>query len=186
MRNHVKLGIFLRVRYFAVDTGHGLGKSLGDCRPALPKGWKYQMVNLIPTKLTGYVNHQGGIESAPTQAPFKQIPAPSFLWVSSLASAVQWLRRYTSSPKVPSSNPGAIQFFFFKKMYTGGENIFILTLCHQIHVWIMILLLSHSNFEKKNSEKFFWTFFLDFFFRIFFGNFFSENFFLEFFLWKSF
>ena len=44
MRNHVKLGIFLRVRYFAVDTGHGLGKSLGDCRPALPKGWKYQMV----------------------------------------------------------------------------------------------------------------------------------------------
>ena len=73
------------------------------------------LFNLIPTKLTGYVNHQGGIESAPTQVPFKQIPAPSFLWVSSLASAVQWLRRYTSSPKVPSSNPGAIQFFFSRK-----------------------------------------------------------------------
>ena len=27
-----------------VDTGYGLGGSLGDCRPALPKGWKYQMV----------------------------------------------------------------------------------------------------------------------------------------------
>ena len=42
--NHVKLGVSLRGRYFVVDTGYGLGRSLGDCRPALPKGRKYQMV----------------------------------------------------------------------------------------------------------------------------------------------
>ena len=27
-----------------VDAGYGLGRSLGDCRPAMPKGQKYQMV----------------------------------------------------------------------------------------------------------------------------------------------
>ena len=27
-----------------VDTGYGLGRSLGDCIPASPKGRKYQMV----------------------------------------------------------------------------------------------------------------------------------------------
>ena len=27
-----------------VDAGYGLGRSLGDCRPALPKGRKDQMV----------------------------------------------------------------------------------------------------------------------------------------------
>ena len=41
VRNHVKLGVFL---YCVVDTGYGLGGSLGDCRPALPKVQKYQMV----------------------------------------------------------------------------------------------------------------------------------------------
>ena len=35
---------FLRILYCEVDTGYGLGGSLGDCRPALPKGRKYQMV----------------------------------------------------------------------------------------------------------------------------------------------
>ena len=44
VRNHVKLGVSLRVLYCVVDTGYGLGRSLGDCRPALPKGRKYQMV----------------------------------------------------------------------------------------------------------------------------------------------
>ena len=44
VRNHVKLGISLRVLYCVVDTVYWLGRSLGDCRPALPKGWKYQMV----------------------------------------------------------------------------------------------------------------------------------------------
>ena len=44
MRNHVKLGISLRVLYCVVDAGYGLGRSLGDCRPALLKGPKYQMV----------------------------------------------------------------------------------------------------------------------------------------------
>jgi hypothetical protein len=38
MRYHVKLGLSLRVLYCVVDTGYGLGRSLGDCRPALPKG----------------------------------------------------------------------------------------------------------------------------------------------------
>ena len=38
LRNHVKLGVSLRVLYCAVDTDYGLGKSLGDCRSALPKG----------------------------------------------------------------------------------------------------------------------------------------------------
>ena len=42
--NHVKLGVFLSILYCVVDTGYGLGGSLGDCRPALPKGRKYQMV----------------------------------------------------------------------------------------------------------------------------------------------
>ena len=44
MRNHVKLGVSLRVLYCVVDTGYGLGRFLGDCRPALLKGRKYQMV----------------------------------------------------------------------------------------------------------------------------------------------
>ena len=42
--NHVKLGGSLRVLYCVVDTGYGLGRSLGGCRPALLKGQKYQMV----------------------------------------------------------------------------------------------------------------------------------------------
>ena len=33
-----------RVLYCVVDTGYGLGRSLGDCRLALPKGRKYQLV----------------------------------------------------------------------------------------------------------------------------------------------
>ena len=44
VRNHVKLGISLRVLYCVVNTGYGLGRSLGDCRPALQKGRKYQVV----------------------------------------------------------------------------------------------------------------------------------------------
>ena len=44
VRNHVKLGVSPRIFYFVVDTGYGLGGSLGDCRPALPKGRKHQMV----------------------------------------------------------------------------------------------------------------------------------------------
>ena len=34
VRNHVKLGVSLRGRYFVVDTGYGLGRYLGDYRPA--------------------------------------------------------------------------------------------------------------------------------------------------------
>ena len=44
VRNHVKLGVSLRVLYCVVDTGYGLGRSLVDYRPALLKGQKYQMV----------------------------------------------------------------------------------------------------------------------------------------------
>ena len=40
--NHV--GVSPRALYCVVDTSYGLGRSLGDCRPALPKGRKYQMV----------------------------------------------------------------------------------------------------------------------------------------------
>ena len=109
----------------------------------------YGPINLIPTKVMGYVNHQEGVESAPTQVPFKQIHSPSFLQVTSLASAVQWLRRWTSNSKVPSSNPGANQIFFSRK-------------CTLL-----------SNFKKKRRNFFFWIFFVEFFF----GNFFSEIFF---------
>jgi hypothetical protein len=38
VRNHVKLGVSIRILYCVVDTGYGLGGPLGDCRPALPKG----------------------------------------------------------------------------------------------------------------------------------------------------
>jgi hypothetical protein len=44
VRNHVKLGVSPRILYYVLDTGYGLCGSLGDCRPALPKGQKYQMV----------------------------------------------------------------------------------------------------------------------------------------------
>jgi hypothetical protein len=56
VRNHVKLdiclfvmnfnsrGFSLRVLYCVVDTGYGLGRSVGDCRPALLEGQKFQMV----------------------------------------------------------------------------------------------------------------------------------------------
>ena len=40
--NHV--GVFPRALYCVVDSTYGLGRSLGHCRPALPKGRKYQMV----------------------------------------------------------------------------------------------------------------------------------------------
>ena len=40
VHNHVKQ----EVLYCVVDAGYGLGRSLGDCRPALPKDRKYQMV----------------------------------------------------------------------------------------------------------------------------------------------
>ena len=51
--NHVKLESWFvmnfnswvfspRVLYCVVDTGYGVGSSLGDYRPALPKGRKYQ------------------------------------------------------------------------------------------------------------------------------------------------
>ena len=61
VRNHVKLeirwfvmnfnsgGFSLRVLYCVVDTGYGLGRSLGDCRPALLEGRKCQMVT-TPTE----------------------------------------------------------------------------------------------------------------------------------------
>ena len=41
--NHIKLVVSLRVLYCVVDTGYGLGRYLGDCRPALTKGRKYQI-----------------------------------------------------------------------------------------------------------------------------------------------
>ena len=56
VRNHVKLEICmfvmnfnsgefsLGVLYCVLDTGYELGRSLGDCRPALPEGQKYQTV----------------------------------------------------------------------------------------------------------------------------------------------
>ena len=37
LHNHIKLGVSLRVLYCVVDTGYGLGRSLGDCRPVLSK-----------------------------------------------------------------------------------------------------------------------------------------------------
>ena len=40
--NHV--GVSPRALYCVVDTSYGLGRSLRHCRPALPKGRKYQMV----------------------------------------------------------------------------------------------------------------------------------------------
>ena len=44
LHNHVKTGGFSKDLVLVVDTGYGLGRSLGDCKPALPKGRKYQMV----------------------------------------------------------------------------------------------------------------------------------------------
>ena len=41
-KNHV--GVSPRALHCVVDTSYGLGRSLGHCRPALPKGRKYQMV----------------------------------------------------------------------------------------------------------------------------------------------
>ena len=42
--NHV--GVSPRALYCVVDTSYGLGRSLGNRRPALPKGRKYQMVKI--------------------------------------------------------------------------------------------------------------------------------------------
>ena len=53
VRNHVKLMRIINSRrglfkgtalYCMVDTSYGIGRSLWECRPALPKGRKYQMV----------------------------------------------------------------------------------------------------------------------------------------------
>ena len=53
VRNHVKLGVSLRIVYCVLDTGYGLGGSLGDCRPALPKDRKYQMVKKLRATVGG-------------------------------------------------------------------------------------------------------------------------------------
>ena len=50
VKNHVKLEVPLRVLYCVVDTSNGLGRSLGDCIPTLPKGRKYQMVKTHSSK----------------------------------------------------------------------------------------------------------------------------------------
>ena len=42
--NTLNQGFSLRILYCVVDIGYGLGRYLGDYRPALPKGRKYQMV----------------------------------------------------------------------------------------------------------------------------------------------
>ena len=39
-----------------VDTSYGLGRYLGDCRPALPEGRKYQMVK---TQTESHVRRSG-------------------------------------------------------------------------------------------------------------------------------
>ena len=51
MRNHVKLMHVINSRrgfskgtVLWVDTSYGLGRFLGDCRPALSKDQKYQIV----------------------------------------------------------------------------------------------------------------------------------------------
>ena len=67
VHNHVKLeirlfvtnfksgGFSLKVVYCVVDTGYGLDRSLGNCRPTLPEGWKYQMVKTqTESHLWGY------------------------------------------------------------------------------------------------------------------------------------
>ena len=47
IHNHVKIGVSLMALYCVVDTGYGLGRSLRDCRSALLKGPKYQMVRTL-------------------------------------------------------------------------------------------------------------------------------------------
>ena len=62
MRNHVKLEICLFVMNFnsgevfnrVVETGCGLGRSLGDCRTAVPEEWKYQMVKTQTESMIGW------------------------------------------------------------------------------------------------------------------------------------
>ena len=44
VHNLVKLTC--KVMCCVVDTRYGLGRSLGDCRPALPNGQKYQMAKI--------------------------------------------------------------------------------------------------------------------------------------------
>ena len=39
-----RVGGSLRILYYVVNSGYGLGGSLGDFRPALPKSRKYQIV----------------------------------------------------------------------------------------------------------------------------------------------
>ena len=36
----IKPGVSPRILYSVVDTGYGVGGSLVNCRPALPKGFK--------------------------------------------------------------------------------------------------------------------------------------------------
>ena len=51
--NHVKLGVSPRILYCVVDTGYGLGRFLGDCRPALLKGQKYKWLKHILRAILG-------------------------------------------------------------------------------------------------------------------------------------
>jgi hypothetical protein len=44
MHVSIHVGVSPSALFCVVDTSYGLGRSLGDCRPGLPKGRKYQMV----------------------------------------------------------------------------------------------------------------------------------------------
>ena len=39
MLNHIKLGVSPRIQYCVVDTGYGLGGSLGDCQKVESTKW---------------------------------------------------------------------------------------------------------------------------------------------------
>ena len=90
--NHVKLGSSLRVPYFVVDAGYGLGRSLGDCRPALLKGWKYQMVKTqtVPRQEANSLKKTNGRSGFPFPLRFTRG------WLEFVTQA------YGDSPKIPS------------------------------------------------------------------------------------
>ena len=48
-----------------VDTGYGLGRSLGDCRPALPKGRKVESTKWLKHKLRATIEQTDGRSGFP-------------------------------------------------------------------------------------------------------------------------
>ena len=120
-------------------------------------------VNLIPTKLKSYVNHQAGIESAPSQVPFQQSLFSKFLSTFYVISLGLMVRRPDCHPRGPGSIPCLGIIFCLFYLYMKYNN--------QIFVYVDLymkknLIFFWKKFCQKNFHQIFFSNFHQLFFII--------------------